>query len=155
MDGRLGAPVPEFELVSAVRPKGCILPDPNLVFVVDDDKAVLRALQRLLRQYGYDSRLFDSGEAIENHSDFEGVVCIILDINLNDRSGIDVRYGLKAAGISVPVIYITGKDSLAVREEALKSGCIAYLKKPFSAIALIEPLKRLSPELSGPGTGAA
>src|SRR5215204_7213925 len=102
--------------------KGCILPDPNLVFVVDDDKAVLRALQRLLRQYGYDSRLFDSGEAIENHSDFEGVVCIILDNNLNDRSGIDVRYGLKAAGISVPVIYITGKDSLAVREEALKSG---------------------------------
>jgi FixJ family two-component response regulator len=131
------------------------LPDPNLVFVVDDDKAVLRALQRLLRQYGYDSRLFDSGEAIENHCDFQGVVCIILDINLNDRSGIDVRNGLKAAGISVPVIYITGKDSLAVREEALKSGCIAYLKKPFSAMALIEPLKRLSPELSGPGTSAA
>jgi len=130
------------------------LPNPNLVFVVDDDKGVLRALQRLLRQYGYDSRLFDSGEAIENHSDFEGVVCIILDINLNDRSGIDVRYRLKAAGISVPVIYITGKDTLDVRDEALKSGCIAYLKKPFSATALIEPLKRLAPELSGPGTSA-
>src|SRR4051794_25545961 len=102
--------------------KGSILPDSNLIFVVDDDKAILRALQRLLRQYGYESRLFDSGEAIENHCDFEGVACIILDINLNDRSGIDVRYRLKAAGVSVPVIYITGNDSPPIREEALKSG---------------------------------
>jgi FixJ family two-component response regulator len=131
------------------------LPNSNLVFIVDDDQAVLRALQRLLRQYGYGSRLFESGEAIENHSDFDGVVCIILDINLNDRSGIDVRCRLKAAGISAPVIYITGKDTPAVREEAHKSGCIAYLTKPFSAMALIEPLKRLSPELSRPGGSAA
>jgi FixJ family two-component response regulator len=131
------------------------LPNSNLVFVVDDDQAILTALQRLLRQYGYDSRLFASAEAIEDHSDFDGVVCIILDINLNNRSGIDVRYRLKAAGISVPVIYITGKDSPAVREEALKSGCIAFVKKPFSAIALIEPLKGLSQELNARGGTAA
>ena len=51
--------------------KGCILPNSNLVFVVDDDRGVLTALKRLLRQHGYDSRLFESAEALENHSNFD------------------------------------------------------------------------------------
>jgi FixJ family two-component response regulator len=126
------------------------LANSNLVFVVDDDQAVLMALGRLLRQCGYDTRLFDSAEAIENHSHFEGVVCIISDINLNTRSGIDVGYRIKAAGISVPIIYITGKDSRAVRDKAFQSGCIAYLQKPFSAASLIEPLNRLSVKRGAP-----
>jgi AmiR/NasT family two-component response regulator len=50
----------------------------------------------------------------------------------------------KAASISVPVIYMTGKDNPAVREAALQSGCLAYLTKPFSAKSLIEPLGRAS-----------
>jgi DNA-binding response OmpR family regulator len=65
-----------------------------------------------------------------------------LDINLNDGSGIELRHRLNAAGISVPVIYMTANDNPAVRAAALQSGCLAYLTKPFSAISLIEPLKR-------------
>jgi FixJ family two-component response regulator len=56
----------------------------NLVFVVDDDAAVLTAVKHLLRRHGYNSVLFLSGEALENHSDFEDAICIILDINLTD-----------------------------------------------------------------------
>jgi len=63
-------------------------------------------------------------------------------------SGIDSRYRLKAAGISVPVIYITANDSHAVRMAALESGCIAYLTKPFSAKSLIEPLEQASAGLA-------
>jgi len=118
------------------------LPNRNLVMVVDDDPAILRGLKRLLRQYGYDSILFPSADAFTNHSDFEKAVCIILDINLKDGSGIELGHGLKAAGISVPVIYMTGNDSSAVRKAALQSGCIAYLTKPFSAKSLIEPLQK-------------
>jgi FixJ family two-component response regulator len=88
-------------------------------FVVDDDAAVLRAVKHLLRRHGYNSVLFPSGEALENHSDFEGAICIILDINLTDGSGIELRYRLKAAGISVPVIYMTGSDKPALRMAAL------------------------------------
>jgi FixJ family two-component response regulator len=87
-------------------------------------------------------------EAFENHSNFEKVVCIVLDINLNDRSGIELRHRLKAAGNPVPVIYMTGNDNPAVRKAALESGCIAYLKKPFSAKALIEPVERASAGLT-------
>jgi FixJ family two-component response regulator len=121
------------------------LPNRHLVLVVDDDAAMLSGVKRLLQQHGYDSELFSSAEAFENHGDFENAVCIILDINLNDgSSGIELRHRLKAAGISVPVIYITGNDNPAVREAALQSRCIAYLTKPFSAKSLIKSLEKVS-----------
>jgi len=121
------------------------LPNRKLVFVVDDDPGMLRGVKRLLREYGYDSVLFASAEAFQNQNDFEKALCVILDIDLNDgSSGIELRHRLKAAGISVPVIYMTGKDNPAVREAALQSGCLAYLTKPFSAKSLIEPLERAS-----------
>jgi FixJ family two-component response regulator len=121
-----------------------IVPNRNIVFVVDDDPGMLRGVKRLLREHGYDSILFPSAEAFEDHDDFEQAFCIILDINLKDESGIELRHRLKAAGISVPVIYITGNDNSAVRKAALESGCLAYLTKPFSAKSLIEPLQRAS-----------
>ena len=124
------------------------MPNRNVVFVVDDDPGTLRGVKRLLRQYGYDSILFPSAEAFQNHDDFEAAVCVVLDINLNDESGIELRHRLKAAGISVPVIYITANDNPAVRMAALESGCIAYLTKPFSAMSLIEPIEKASAGLA-------
>jgi len=118
------------------------LPHRNVVFVVDDDAGILRSVARLLRQFGYASLLFSSAEAFANHSDFDEAVCVLLDINLGDVSGIELRLRLKAAGNSVPVIYMTGNDSSAVRTAAHQSGCLAYLTKPFSARSLIEPLER-------------
>jgi FixJ family two-component response regulator len=112
--------------------------------VVDDDPGTLRGLNRVLRQYGYDSILFPTADAFEDHTDFENALCIIIDINLNDRSGIELRLGLKNHGISVPVIYMTGNDNPAVRAAALQSGCLAYLTKPFSANSLIESIERAS-----------
>jgi FixJ family two-component response regulator len=117
--------------------------DRNLVLVVDDDPAILKGVQRLLRQHAYEPILFSSAEAFKDHTDFERAACVILDINLKDGSGIELRHGLKAAGVSVPVIYITGNESPAVREAALRSGCVAFLTKPFSSQELIEPLKRV------------
>src|SRR5260370_25857220 len=77
--------------------------------------------------------LFQSAGDFEKHNDLEKAGCIILDINLNGSSGIDLRHRLKAVGHSVPVIYMTGNNNPAVRKAALDSGCLAYLTKPFSA----------------------
>ncbi len=118
------------------------LPNRNVVFVVDDDAGMLRSVARLLRHFGYACRLFPSAEAFASHDDFDDAVCILLDINLGDVSGTELRLRLKAAGSLVPVIYMTGNDSPAVRTAALQSGCLAYLTKPFSASSLIEPLER-------------
>jgi FixJ family two-component response regulator len=118
----------------------------NLVLVVDNDPAILNGVQRLLRQHAYEAVVFSSAEAFKSHTDFERAACVILDINLQDGSGIELRYRLKADGVSAPVIYITGNDDHAVRKAALESGCIAFLTKPFSAQSLIEPIKKASAE---------
>jgi FixJ family two-component response regulator len=125
-----------------------IVPKRKAVFVVDDDPGTLRGLKRLLREHGYDSLLFQSAEAFRNHGDFDQALCIVLDVNLNDASGIEVRHRLKADGISVPVIYITGNDNDAVRMAAMESGCIAFLTKPFSAKSLIDPIEKASASLA-------
>ena len=118
------------------------MPNPNVVFVVDDDPGMLMSVKRLLRTNGYDTVLFSSAKAFKNQVDFEDACCVVLDINLEDGSGIELRYGLKTAGNSVPVIYMTASNNPAVRKAALDSGCIAFLTKPFSAQELMEPLKR-------------
>jgi hypothetical protein len=68
------------------------LPHRNVVFVVDDDAAMLRSVARMLRQFGYASLLFPSAEAFGNQSDFDRAVCVLLDINLGDGSGIELRH---------------------------------------------------------------
>jgi len=112
-----------------------------VVLVVDDDTSMLKSIARLLRQSGYASVLFSSAEAFANHADFGGAVCVLLDIDLGDGSGIELRRRLKEANISLPVIYMTGNDNPATREAALQSGCLAYLTKPFSATALAKWLQ--------------
>jgi len=119
-----------------------LLPKQKLVFVVDDDPGMLRGVSRLLREHGYESVLFPSADAFQRHDDFEQAICVILDIHLSDDSGIEVRHRLTAAGVLLPVIYVTGKDNHATRMAAMASGCIAYLKKPFTAQSLIEPIER-------------
>ena len=119
------------------------MPNRNLVLVVDDDPGMLKCVKRLLQQHAYEPILFSSARTFKSHTDFEKAACVILDINLNDGSGIELRHGLKAAGVSVPVIYITGNEDPAVRKAALASGCIAFLTKPFAAQSLIEPLESI------------
>ncbi len=112
------------------------------VFVVDDDPSVLKGMRRLLRQYGFEAVPFETAMAAKDHGDFAQAFCIVLDINLSDGSGIELRHQLAEAGVTLPVIYITGNDSHATRMAAMESGCIAYLPKPFTAQALIEPIER-------------
>ena len=118
--------------------------DRNLVLVVDDDLGMLRSIKRLLRQHDYEPILFSSAQAFKNHSAIDKAACVILDIDLPDGSGIELRQDLEAAGVSVPVIYITGNANPKVREATVASGCVAFLTKPFSSHELIEPLKRAS-----------
>ncbi|WJR79771.1 response regulator [Bradyrhizobium sp. NP1] len=116
----------------------------KLIFVVDDDPGTLRSLKRLLREHGYDSLLFQTAKAFQAHGDFRRAICVVLDIQLNGESGIEVRHRLSESGVSLPVIYITANDSDAVRTAALESGCIAFLRKPFPAKALLEPIDRVA-----------
>ncbi len=112
------------------------------VFVVDDDPSMLKGVRRLLKQHGFDTVPFETARALQDHDDFTEAFCLVLDINLGDGSGIELRHQLADAGVLLPVIYITGNDSDATRMAAMASGCLAYLTKPFPAESLIEPVRR-------------
>jgi FixJ family two-component response regulator len=99
-------------------------------------------IKRLLGVHGFHSTLFQSAGALLNCDDFDKAFCVIMDINLNGDSGIELCRRLADSGVSLPVVYITGNDSEANRAGAIRSGCIAYLTKPFAASALIDSVKK-------------
>lgn len=103
---------------------------------------MLKGMRRLLKHHGYDTVPFETAKALRDHGDFGQAFCIVLDVNLSDGSGIDLRHQLAESGVVLPVIYITGNDSHATRMAAMASGCLAYLTKPFTAQSLIEPIQR-------------
>jgi FixJ family two-component response regulator len=117
------------------------------VFVVDDDAGMLRSVNRLLKEYGFNGVLFDSVEAFQKRANLDEAFCVVLDINLQDGSGIELRKWLAGSDVSLPVIFITGNDSGAARKAALAAGCSAYLTKPFPAQSLMDPIQRAADAL--------
>jgi FixJ family two-component response regulator len=103
---------------------------------------MLKGMRRLLSQHGFEAVSFETARALKKHNNFDQAFCLVLDINLSDGSGIELRHQLAESGVNVPVIYITGNDSDATRMAAMASGCLAYLTKPFTAQSLIEPIEK-------------
>jgi FixJ family two-component response regulator len=117
-------------------------PTGKSVFVVDDDASMLMSMNRLLQQHGFNARMFKSAGALLGLGTFEEASCIVLDINLEDESGIDLHRRLVDQGIKIPTIFVTGNDSHVARVAAIETGCIAYLAKPFSAKSFIESVEK-------------
>jgi len=112
------------------------------IFVVDDDRGFRKGLERLLRAHGFDVTGYSSAEEFQSMADTSAAACLVLDIGLGGLSGVELRRQLSQSGCTVPVIFITANDSEPTRREALHSGCLAYLEKPFSASELIDALKQ-------------
>jgi FixJ family two-component response regulator len=112
----------------------------ELVLVLDDDASMLSSIERLLKLYGFDVEVFDTVERFLGAANLSRARCLVLDIHLNGMSGIEVKRKLMLSGISLPVIFITGKESEANRKAAFDLGCVAFLPKPFLAKSLIDAL---------------
>jgi FixJ family two-component response regulator len=103
----------------------------GLVFVVDDDLSVRRALGRLLRAVGYDVRAFaTAGEFLAYHRP-PGPACLVLDVRLPDMSGLELQRRLAVAAPGLPIVVISGHADAAMRNEALAAHGLAFLAKPF------------------------
>ena len=122
------------------NPKADILLTRELVFVVDDDPSMLKGIKRLLREYGFNARPFASGDALLSQGDFSKAFCAILDVNLNGRSGIELRRDIANKDGRLPVIFITGNGHKATQDAAMAAGCAAYLEKPCPAKTLMDAL---------------
>ena len=105
----------------------------TVVIVVDDDAGLLKSVARLLAHHGIESRTFASVQT---------ATCLLLDIHLGGFSGIELQRRLAASGSKWPVIFMTAKDDEATRNEAMDTGCIAYLRKPFAQHVLLNAISK-------------
>ena len=122
----------EDRLGSAVAP---------LVYVIDDDPSLLRALRRLLGAGGFRVCTFSSAEEFLE-SARSTPACLVLDVHLGGLSGLDLHERLLASGRRIPVVFITAHDDAVARERAHRAGAIDYLRKPFNDETLIAGIKR-------------
>ena len=116
-----------------------IAPSP-LIAVVDDEACVSKALKRWLRTAGFRAEAFASGAVFLNWLQREMPDCVVLDLHLPQMDGFAVQARLAQQGARVPVIVITGRDSLQARERAMAAGAAAYLAKPLKDEALLEAI---------------
>jgi FixJ family two-component response regulator len=118
---------------------------PKMIAVVDDDASMLKGIERLLRAYGFATKVFASAEAFLDFDAAADVDCLLVDIHLGGMSGIELRRHLTASGRELPVIFMTAFDDEATRAQAQSAGCIAFLHKPFVANLLLGAIDRAAP----------
>jgi len=111
------------------------------IFVIDDDASVRRSLPLLLKASDYDVETFSSSEEFLNREQFNGTGCIILDINLEGISGLELQEELMNKQDSLPIVFITGKGGVPESVQALKKGAIDFLQKPFDDEQLLNAVE--------------
>jgi len=113
-----------------------------LVYVVDDDPSIRKALERLLRSAGYEAMTFASAlEFMEfDHPDVPG--CLVLDIKMPEVSGLELQNRMAEKGIFIPIIFITGHGTVPDSVRAMKAGAMDFLQKPFKDSELLSVISR-------------
>ena len=110
---------------------------PALVFVLDDDESVRRGLARLLRSAGHRVEVFGSVQAFLARPEHDGPRCLVLDVRMPGRSGLDLHQWLEATGRDLPVIFITGEADTDWVSEAMQAGALSVLPKPVEEADLL------------------
>jgi FixJ family two-component response regulator len=101
------------------------------VFVVDDDPEFRDSVGRLLRSVGLDIRQFSCVSDFLNAPPPDGPSCLVLDVRLPGRSGLELQRDLAAANRQLPIIFITAHADIPMTVQAMKGGAIEFLTKPF------------------------
>ena len=105
--------------------------DEPIVYVVDDDLSVRQALSSVIRSTGVRVQTFASAHEFLDQPRPDTPSCLILDVMLPDRSGLDLPRDLAAADVQIPIIFITGHGTIPMGVRAIKSGALEFLTKPF------------------------
>ena len=113
----------------------------RLISVIDDDDSMRRAVVALVRSAGYDARGYESAEEFLEAVDTLIFGCIITDIQMPGLSGIELKHHLTARQNQTPVIMITAREDPSLEQQALASGAVCFLRKPFQAEEFIACLE--------------
>ncbi len=111
-----------------------------IVYVIDDDASIRDALDGLIRSVQLNVKTFSTTEEFLHFKRADAPACIILDVRLPERSGLDFQLEMTKLGIHIPVIFITGHGDVPMSVRAIKAGAIEFLTKPFRDQDLIDAI---------------
>ena len=115
----------------------------GVIAVVDDDADIRRAFGRVLDAAGFEAVMFPSAETFLDSDARDRAACLVLDVHLPGLSGFDLRRELvRRDARYLPVIFVTGHDDPAARDQAEALGASAYLPKPFAGQVLVAAVTR-------------
>jgi len=112
----------------------------TVVFIIDDDPSVRKSLSRLLRSIGQTVETFSSAEEFLARDRFNGIGCILLDVQMPGLSGMDLQAALSKAETSMPIVFITGHGDIPMSVEAMRKGAVHFLTKPFDDNELLRAI---------------
>ena len=115
--------------------------NPHVVAVVDDEEAVRRSMERVLRAAGYGVASFAGGAELIESLPSVRPSCVLLDLEMPGLSGLDVLSHLAKQPAAVPVIIVTGRDTPQTRQRAAVGGAATYFTKPVDTSALLEAIE--------------
>jgi FixJ family two-component response regulator len=110
----------------------------QVLFVVDDDPAMLEALRRLAASAGLRIETFSSGADFLAACNPDLTGCVLLDLRMPEMNGLEVQARLTSLGITLPIIFLTGHGDVATAVGAMKAGALDFVEKPFDAASLLE-----------------
>jgi FixJ family two-component response regulator len=113
----------------------------DTVIVIDDDREVREALKRLLRSVGLAVSAYDRVSEFLKSGRPDGPTCLVLDVRLPGKSGLDFQRELSDAGLRLPIIFITGHGDIPMSVGAIKGGAIEFLTKPFRDQDLLDAIQ--------------
>jgi FixJ family two-component response regulator len=103
----------------------------SIVFIIDDDLSMRRALTNLFQSVGLEVEAFGSASELLKNKLPEVASCLVLDIRLPGLSGLDLQAELAKANVRIPIIFITGHGDIPMTVRAMKGGAVDFLTKPF------------------------
>ena len=113
----------------------------HIIYIVDDDDSVRRAIKRLIISAGMKAKTFASAQDFLDMDKLNQNACMIVDIKLQGMSGLELKDEISERGIDLPVIFITGFDTPKTRDQAKRSGAVGYFKKPIDDQALLDSIQ--------------
>jgi FixJ family two-component response regulator len=113
----------------------------STVLVVDDDPTLRESVGRLLRSLGLETQLFASIADFLNSELPDRPTCLVLDVRLPGKGGLDLQRELAAADRELPIVFITGHGDIPMTVQAMKGGAIEFLTKPFRDQDLLDAIQ--------------